>query len=89
MLRRQRCRKPDLEVDVRIDRTSIDGKTFLRFTFEDNGRGIPDDLKEDIFKRLQRGNTAAGGKGPGLYLVKTLVENYRGQVWAENRVAGD
>lgn len=80
---------PEIFIDIKAVRATIEGKDYIRFTFEDNGQGIPDDMKEDIFKRLQRGNTAANGKGLGLYLVKTLVDNYKGQVWAENRVASD
>lgn len=36
-----------------------------------------------------RGNTKARGKGPGLYLVKKLVDDYHGAVWVEDRVPGD
>jgi signal transduction histidine kinase len=27
--------------------------------------------------------------GLGLYIVKTLIENYGGHVWAEDRIQGD
>lgn len=32
---------------------------------------------------------SARGMGLGLYLVKTLVESYNGEVWVEDRVNGD
>jgi signal transduction histidine kinase len=56
---------------------------------EDNGPGIPDELKNVIFNRNARGNTKAMGTGLGLYLVKTLVDDYGGSVKVEDRVAGD
>jgi signal transduction histidine kinase len=56
---------------------------------DDNGPGIPDDMKERVFNRMQRGDTKASGSGLGLYLVKTLVDSYGGKVWVEDRVKGD
>jgi signal transduction histidine kinase len=56
---------------------------------EDNGPGIPDELKPRLFKRQLAGDRMAKGSGIGLYLVKTLVNSYHGRVWAEDRVYGD
>ena len=42
-----------------------------------------------LFTRFRRGQTKASGKGLGLYLVRTLVESYRGCVRVEDRVPGD
>jgi signal transduction histidine kinase len=57
--------------------------------FEDNGNGIPDDMKEEVFHRFRRGQTNARGTGLGLYLVKSLVDGFGGYVEIENRVLGD
>jgi len=56
---------------------------------EDNGPGIQDELKKKVFSRLNRGRTRAAGSGLGLYLVKTLVKDFKGSVWVEDRVTGD
>lgn len=56
---------------------------------EDNGPGIPDDLKARLFNRFQQGPAATSGKGLGLYLVKKLIEGFHGAVWMEDRVPGD
>lgn len=66
-----------------------DGRRYYRITIEDNGPGIPDELKETLFERMRRGPTVARGTGLGLYLVKTLVDSYHGKVWIENRVPDD
>ncbi len=76
----------DSNICVSIDRTRDDSKWYNLVSVDDNGPGIPDDLKEKIFNRLQRGTTRARGVGLGLYLVKSLVESYHGRVWVENRV---
>lgn len=49
----------------------------------DNGLGIPDDRKEEIFGRGQH-SLDSPGTGIGLYLVETLVNQYSGEVWIEN-----
>lgn len=49
----------------------------------DNGPGVPDGQKEDIFGKGEKGLDSSG-TGLGLYLVKTLVEGYDGAVWLED-----
>jgi PAS domain S-box-containing protein len=50
----------------------------------DDGRGVPDDRKEEVFGRGEKG-LQSPGSGVGLYLVDTLVEGYGGEVWVEDR----
>ena len=54
----------------------------------DNGPGVTDAAKEDIFGKGGNG-LDSDGTGIGLYLVKSLVESYGGDVWVEDREAGD
>ncbi|WP_302082331.1 PAS domain S-box protein [Salinibaculum rarum] len=50
----------------------------------DNGPGVPDGQKADIFGKGEKG-LESGGTGIGLYLVQTLVDAYGGDVWVEDR----
>ncbi len=77
----------NIEISVGIARDGTN--RYYQVEVEDNGPGIPDELKDKIFNRLQRGETKARGIGLGLYLVKSLVESYHGRVWVEDRVSGD
>jgi PAS domain S-box-containing protein len=82
---------PDHRLKITIDLRKIkrDGKDFYEISIEDNGPGIPDDLKSRLFTRFERGQTKASGRGLGLYLVKTLLEDMNGSISVEDRVKGD
>ena len=64
-------------------------KDYIRVSIEDNGPGIPDEMKKRLFTRFVHGPTSSTGHGLGLYLVKRLVEENDGKVWIEDRVLGD
>jgi PAS domain S-box-containing protein len=65
------------------------GKTFYRVEVEDDGPGVPGELKSGIFSELSGKEKYARRKGLGLQIVKTLVHAYGGRVWVEDRVPGD
>jgi PAS domain S-box-containing protein len=75
-------------IGVNVSRINVNGNSYYRTSIEDNGPGIPDDRKEDVFHRFKRGKTKARGTGLGLYIVKALVESYNGSVMVEDRVPG-
>lgn len=78
-----------LIISIRMKKEMVEGKPCCIVSIEDNGPGIPDELKVRLFTRFQKGKTRTSGKGLGLYLVKVLVEDYGGKVWLEDCVAGE
>jgi signal transduction histidine kinase len=56
---------------------------------QDNGPGIPDEIKGEIFDRMKRGPGNTKGSGLGLFIVKMLVEMYHGHVWIEDASNGN
>lgn len=78
-----------VEITLKIETIKEAKKKYFEVIIDDNGPGIPDQLKEKIFARFQGGKVKTVGKGLGLYLVKTLVDGFHGRVWAEDRVQGD
>ncbi|HMK46667.1 MAG TPA: PAS domain-containing sensor histidine kinase, partial [Methanocella sp.] len=79
----------DLEIVICLDSVYLNNTKYSRISFEDNGPGIDDPMKSRLFKRFERGDTRASGKGLGLYLVRMLVEEFQGIVWVEDRISGD
>jgi PAS domain S-box-containing protein len=71
--------KPVPEVTV----SATDHGDHVTVRIADNGPGIPDDAKETIFGKGEKG-LESGGTGIGLYLVQSLVESYGGQVHVED-----
>jgi signal transduction histidine kinase len=55
----------------------------VRVHVSDNGPGIPDEQKEQIFGKGEKGIDSPG-TGIGLYLVHTLTDQYGGDVWVED-----
>jgi PAS domain S-box-containing protein len=53
----------------------------------DNGPGVPDERKDEIFGRGEKG-LESSGTGLGLYLVDTLVDRYGGDVYATDSDEG-
>jgi PAS domain S-box-containing protein len=63
---------------------SVDGgDETVEIRIADNGPGIPDDRKEAVFGKGE-GGLESSESGIGLYLVRTLVDRYDGDVWIED-----
>ena len=76
------------EPELRVICEESDGKYF-KISFEDNGKGVSDDMKSLIFFRFKKGSKSVKGKGVGLHLVRTIIERYGGKICLEDRVEGD
>lgn len=57
-------------------------------TLQDNGYGIPDESKNQLFVKFYRApnilNKQEGGTGLGLYLVKGIIQALGGRVWFDS-----
>jgi PAS domain S-box-containing protein len=78
-----------LTIDVRITNELEGDKSNCIVIVEDNGPGIQDEIKSKLFTRYQRGDTKASGRGLGLYLVKSLIDDFKGSIRVEDRIKGD
>jgi PAS domain S-box-containing protein len=73
----------DARVWIRV--AAQDGGALI--SVDDEGAGVPDDLKEKIFVPFSRGPEAADipGSGIGLSLVAGFAELHGGRAWVEDR----
>lgn len=71
-------RTEPVRIAVTVERDETAGEVAVRIA--DSGPGIPDEAKERVFGRGEKGLESAG-TGLGLYLVDRLVERYDGDVW--------
>ncbi|MFW9993099.1 MAG: ATP-binding protein, partial [Candidatus Odinarchaeota archaeon] len=47
------------------------------------------DQRDNIFDRFTEFRRKGSGSGLGLYIVKNLVDRYKGRIWIEDSVIGD
>ncbi len=66
-----------------IDLFFEESKSYITVCIADNGPGIPDDMKDKVFGRGEKG-LESKGTGVGLFLVDQLTKRYNGEVWIED-----
>jgi signal transduction histidine kinase len=77
--------KTQNNINIRIK----DVGDFIQVELEDNGRGIAQKDLPYIFDRFYRTdasrNSATGGSGIGLSIVKKIIEDHGGKIWATSK----
>ena len=72
-------------IDIRI----LDEVDSIRVEIEDNGKGIAAKDLPNIFERFYRTdasrNSSPGGSGIGLSIVKKIIEDHGGYIWATSK----
>ncbi|WP_424357619.1 PAS domain-containing sensor histidine kinase [Methanocella sp. MCL-LM] len=74
---------------ISVDSAWEHGRKYYEAAVADDGPGIPDDQKKELFQRFKSEYQKTSGHGMGLYLVRTIVEDFGGMVRVQDRVSGD
>ncbi|MFP4051708.1 MAG: ATP-binding protein [Thermoplasmata archaeon] len=71
----------EMKIQSRIDQDEY------IITVEDDGKGIPDDIKEKVFEKGYK-SEETGGSGLGMFLAKQIVEDYDGDIEVKDSKLG-
>ena len=74
--------------ETRIRLRLRDVGDYIQVEIEDNGNGIAQKDLSRVFDRLYRGDASRGsqgGSGIGLSIVKKIIEDHEGKVWATSK----
>jgi len=77
-------RSPERRPEIRVKADKIDGR--LHLSVSDNGLGIPANKQEKVFFMSKRFHDHVEGSGIGLYIVKRIIDNIKGQIQVESTV---
>jgi len=77
------------EILINISKVSVERIKCFKIEFIDNGKGIEDHRKSQVFLRGFQKDRTTSGMGLGLSLVKKIVEVFNGEIWIEDKVFGD
>jgi signal transduction histidine kinase len=78
-----------IEIEIKITQMQEEGIKYVRIEFVDNGTGMPDAMKENIFYRIYDESKSFKRFGLGLLLVREVIQSLNGKVWAEDKIKGD
>jgi len=71
---------------VGVERANHNGRDGVEVRFADNGSGVPDTLREEIFNPFV--TTKKTGVGLGLSIVSKIIDGHHGSIHVENRPQG-
>ncbi|MCF6254948.1 MAG: ATP-binding protein [Gammaproteobacteria bacterium] len=77
---------PQGKVDIHLQEVEHASEHVVEIKIEDNGPGIPPDMLENLFEPYVTNKPK--GSGLGLAVVKRIVEEHNGLLYAENRTEG-
>ena len=68
--------------------TSVESEHEVVITVDDDGLGLPSDVRQAVLERGVRADERAPGSGLGLAIVRDLAELYRGSISLDNSPLG-
>ncbi|MEI7452285.1 MAG: ATP-binding protein [Candidatus Falkowbacteria bacterium] len=79
-------------ISLAVKKREFNNKAQVIFSVSDNGIGVSEESKPEMFKKFFRGQEAISmlpnGLGLGLYISKKLISVHGGDIWFENKDHG-
>ncbi|MBX2862903.1 MAG: PAS domain S-box protein [Leptolyngbyaceae cyanobacterium MAG.088] len=83
--------EPSSKVWIMTEELTTPDGPYVKFTVQDNGRGIPPNKLERIFERFHQVDASdsrdQAGTGLGLAICSSIIQQHNGKIWAESRLA--
>lgn len=80
------------QVEISVYKQSFNKKDKMVFAISDNGVGIQEESKGEMFKKFFRGPEAISmspnGFGLGLFIAKKIIDSHGGEIWFESKDRG-
>jgi len=77
------------EISIAISKSKLNGLSYVKLEFKDNGIGVHDSRKEKIFLEGYQELKGGKGMGIGLSLITKIIKLYNGKIWVEDRIEGN
>lgn len=77
------------KIQIRVSVMEENDNKFAKIEFIDNGIGIPDEMKDTLFKSRIKKEKESSGMGLGLILTKKILEVHNGKIRVQNRIKGE
>jgi signal transduction histidine kinase len=81
--------KETILIFVQISKKKTEKIDYVRIEFKDNGIGIPEKGRKELFKKNHPIQRKSYGMGIGLLLVKKILKLYKGKISVKERIQGD
>lgn len=81
--------EPEVEISIEGLVDEFSGKRYWNVSIGDNGPGIPEERKTQLFDITSRMRESDGRTGIGLSVVKAIATIYGGSIWVEDRSLSD
>ena len=79
---RKARRDEEIRITLRVDEVEQKGRKMVRICVEDNGKGIPQEELDTVWRR---GFSGRGSSGLGLSFVRDVVEQSEGEIGIESK----
>jgi len=77
------------EIDITVSKIKLNGLSYVKLEFKDNGIGVHDSRKEKIFLEGFMDLKGEKGMGVGLSLITKIITFFNGKIWVEDRIEGN
>jgi signal transduction histidine kinase len=78
-----------IKITVYVSMMEENYNKYIKLEFKDNGIGLDDSQKENIFQGMKYQSRLSKGMGIGLSLVGKLITLYGGSIYVKDRIKGD